>query len=561
MAVIVLSVVCVERIYGEEVSLSYKENVGRLTVGGRPFVILGGELGNSSASSPADIERIFPKLRRMNLNTVLVPVYWDLVEPEEGKYDFSLVDKVIDEARSNGLKVVFLWFGAWKNSMSCYAPGWFKADYKKYPRAQAEGGKPLEIASAFSENVFEADSRAFTEWLRHVDGYDTNATVLMIQIENEIGMLESARDHSLIAQAEYDKGVPSELTEFLRKHKKELHPGILDRWQKNGMKMSGPWREVFGDDIYSDEYFMAWNYAKYVERMARKARSVIDRPLYVNAAMNSRGRKPGEYPSAGPLAHLKDIWHAAAPTVDVLAPDLYDKGFVDWTAQYHTADNPLFIPEIRQGRENAAQAFYVIGEHDALGISPFSIENGNDSPDYPTVRAYGLLSKMMPLIGRHQGRGTMKGLYFDADSTERVIKAGDMVITANHYFTLPWDPRATDGSTWPATGAILIEVAPMEYILAGTGVVLKFEKDTERSSAQTLGEDGFLNSGADRRDVKSWNGGSRIGLASVDEVDVMPDGGVKYVRRFCGDETHQGRHARIGVDDFKILHIRLYEYK
>lgn len=556
-----LSVMSGARTYGQEVRLEAKNDVPRLMVDGRPFVMLGGELGNSSASSPADIERIFPKLRRMNLNTVLVPVYWDLVEPEEGKYDFSLVDKVIDEARANDLKVVFLWFGAWKNSMSCYAPGWVKADYKKYPRAQAEGGKPLEIASAFSENVFEADSRAFTEWLRHVDGYDTDGTVLMIQIENEIGMLESARDHSAAASAEYDKGVPSELTEFLKKHKKELHPGILARWKDNGMKMSGPWSEVFGDDIYTDEYFMAWNYAKYVERMAQKARSVIDRPLYVNAAMNSRGRKPGEYPSAGPLAHLKDIWHAAAPTVDVLAPDLYDKGFVDWVSQYHTPDNPLFIPEIRQGRDNAAQAFYVIGEHDALGISPFSIENGSDAPDYPTVRAYALLSEMMPLIGTYQGTEAMNGLYFDADSIERVIKTDGMTITANHYFTLPWDPRATDGSVWPATGAILIKVSPMEYILAGNGVVLKFEKDTERSSARTLGEDGFLNSGADRKASDSWNGGSRIGLASVDEVEVMPDGGLSYVRRFCGDETHQGRHVRIGVDDFKVLHIRLYEYK
>ena len=556
-----LSVMSGARTYGQEVRLEAKNDVPRLMVDGRPFVMLGGELGNSSASSPADIERIFPKLRRMNLNTVLVPVYWDLIEPEEGKYDFSLVDKVIDEARANDLKVVFLWFGAWKNSMSCYAPGWVKADYKKYPRAQAEGGKPLEIASAFSENVFEADSRAFTEWLRHVDGYDTDGTVLMIQIENEIGMLESARDHSAAARAEYDKGVPSELTEFLKKHKKELHPGILARWKDNGMKMSGPWSEVFGDDIYTDEYFMAWNYAKYVERMAQKARSVIDRPLYVNAAMNSRGRKPGEYPSAGPLAHLKDIWHAAAPTVDVLAPDLYDRGFVDWVSQYHTPDNPLFIPEIRQGRDNAAQAFYVIGEHDALGISPFSIENGSDAPDYPTVRAYALLSEMMPLIGKYQGTEAMNGLYFDADSIERVIKTDGMTITANHYFTLPWDPRATDGSVWPATGAILIKASPMEYILAGNGVVLKFEKDTERSSARTLGEDGFLNSGADRKASDSWNGGSRIGLASVDEVEVMPDGALSYVRRFCGDETHQGRHVRIGVDDFKVLHIRLYEYK
>ena len=110
-----------------EARLEGKGPAARLSVDGKPFVILGGELGNSSATCDADIEAIFPKLKRMNLNTVLVPAYWELTEPAEGQFDFALTDKVIDEARRNGIKVVFLWFGAWKNSMSCYAPEWFRA--------------------------------------------------------------------------------------------------------------------------------------------------------------------------------------------------------------------------------------------------------------------------------------------------------------------------------------------------------------------------------------------------------------------------------------------------
>lgn len=102
----------------------------QLVVEGKPFLILGGELGNSSASATQDIERIFPKLQRMGLNAVLVPAYWDLTEPVEGQYDFTLTDKVLEQARKNDLKVIFLWFGAWKNSMSCYAPLWFKENSK-----------------------------------------------------------------------------------------------------------------------------------------------------------------------------------------------------------------------------------------------------------------------------------------------------------------------------------------------------------------------------------------------------------------------------------------------
>lgn len=558
---ILCALLCVTVIQAADISLHKQGSATQLYVDGKPFVILGGELGNSSASSPADIARIFPKLQRMNLNTVLVPVYWDMVEPVEGNYDFSLIDATLDEARRCGLKVVFLWFGAWKNSMSCYAPSWFKSDYKKYPRAYTSEGKPLEIASAFSENVYQADSRAFKAWLSHLADVDKDGTVLMVQIENEIGMLEDARDYSAAAQREYDKGVPSQLIAFLEKNKKSLHPQLLERWRDNGMKRTGSWREVFGDDIYSDEYFMAWNYAAYVERLAREARDILGRPLYVNAAMNSRGRKPGEYPSAGPLAHLKDIWHAAAPTVDILSPDLYDKGFTDWVAQYHTSDNPLFIPEIRRFDGNAAQAYYIIGEHDAIGISPFSIENGSDSPQSTPVRGYAALRDLMPLLVKYQGKGVMNGFYFDNDSTERILRHDGLKITANHYFTLPWDPRATDGSEWMPVGGVIIRLAPDEYIIAGTGIVVKFENETESSVKRNLGEDGFLNAGSDRNAAPSWGGGMRAGLASVDEVAVNPDGTLRFVRRYNGDETHQGRHVRIGVDDFQVLHVKLYQYK
>lgn len=533
----------------------------RLIVDGKPFIIIGGEAGNSMASSPDDVACCMNVALRHGYNTVLMPVVWELIEPQKGTFDFSSVDEIIRQATDSRLKVGILWFGAWKNSMSCYAPTWFKADYKKYPRAYTSLGKPLEIASAFSENVFKADSKAFESWLKHVNDYDNDGTVLMIQIENEIGMLEDARDYSKAAQKEYEKGVPDQLMSHLRKNRSTLHPSLLERWKQNGEKASGSWREVFGDDIYSDEYFMAWNYARYVQRMAETARKSIDRPLYVNAAMNSRGRKPGEYPSAGPLAHLKDIWHAAAPSIDLLAPDLYDKGFIDWTAQYRTVDNTLFIPEIRRADGNAAQAFYVIGEHDALGFSPFSIENGSDSPDAPSVKGYAKLRELMPLLTAHQGTGNMNGLYFDNDSTDRIIHRDGMKITANHYFTLPWDPRATDGSEWPATGAVLIRLAPDEYVLAGTGVVVKFENDDETTIKQNLGEDGFLNAGSDRKSPATWSGTKRIGLASVDEVAINYDGTMKYVRRYNGDETHQGRHVRIGVDDFQILHIKLYQYK
>ena len=549
-------------------SLSHLQKQGtatQLVVEGKPFLVIGGELGNSSASSPADIERIFPKLQRMGLNTVLVPAYWDLTEPVEGQFDFSLTDKVIRQARENNLKVVFLWFGAWKNSMSCYAPLWFKADYKKYPRAYTKAGKPLEIASAFSENVFKADCRAFSTWLKHVEAVDAKeGTVVMVQIQNEIGMLEDARDYSKEANKLFNAPVPSHFIDYLQQNKKLLHPEMLAKWESRGCLKKGTWQEVFGDDVYTDEIFMAWSYALYVERMAKVARTIYDVPLFVNAAMNSRNRKPGEYPSAGPLAHLIDVWHCAAPAIDFLAPDLYDKGFVDWVAKYKLHNNPLFIPEIRLEDNDGVRAFYVFGEHDAIGFCPFSIEDGSDKPDAPLVQSYATLKELMPLLTKQQGKGTMNGLLFDQDNQERILSYDDLRITCRHYFTLPWDPRARDGSVWPEGGGVLIRLDRNEYIVAGSGLVLEFKKEGEDKvkTTQTLGEDGFVSVGGKVQKTESgWQGGMRAGIGSVDEIHVNEDGSFSYIRRLNGDQDHQGRHVRIPVGQFSILHVKLYDYK
>ena len=280
------------------------------------FRILGGELSNSAATSVEDINEVLPRMKTLGLNTVLVPVYWEFLEPVEGQMDFTLVDRTIDVARQQGLKIVPLWFGAWKNSMSCYAPAWFKRDVKRFPRAMTAEGKQMEIASCFSDHVLQADLKAFSALMRHIKERDPQRkVVIMMQIENEIGMLESARDHSPLAEKAYHQ----------------------ERWA-----------ERYGTDEYSDEKFMALSYARYVEHLAKAAREIHDMPLYVNAAMNSRGRRPGEYPSAGPLAHLIDFWHEGAPSIDLLAPDIYDTGFKSWCAQYAMPLRPqeVFVPSM-----------------------------------------------------------------------------------------------------------------------------------------------------------------------------------------------------------------------
>ena len=519
-------------------------------------LILGGELSNSAATSVEDIDEVMPRMKALGLNTVLVPAYWELMEPTEGKFDFTLIDRIIQQARTLQLKVVFLWFGAWKNSMSCYAPLWFKQDMKRFPRARTQQGKPLEIASCFSENVFQADNKAFEALVKHI--CETGSDVVtMIQVENEIGMLEDARDHSPLAEEVYQKGVPQELISYLKKNQKTLHPWLKARFDANGKT----WKEVFGDDIYTDEIFMAYYYAKYVGRLCETARKYTQMPLYVNAAMNSRGRQPGQYPSAGPLAHLIDLWHCGAPQLLCLAPDIYDTGFKGWADQYALPNNRLFIPESRCCENSGARAMYAFGEHKALGFSPFAIDQASPRETESVTEAYRLLRQLSNIKSQKSW-----GLLFDQEDKERVIENDGMVITCRHYFTLPWDPRATDGSTWPEGGAILQKLANNEYLLAGTGFVVTFVSAYEKAheQQQVLGEDGFVAAGTPNSNLKSQTSkftGSRKGIASVDEVRIDEQGQMYYLRRLNGDQDHQGRHVRIACGEWKILHVRLYDYK
>ena len=516
-----------------------------------PCPILGGELSNSAATSVEDIDEVMPRMRVLGLNTVLVPAYWELMEPREGKFDFTLIDRTIDVARLEQLHVVFLWFGAWKNSMSCYTPGWFKQDTKRFPRAMTAEGKQMEIASCFSNNVLQADLKAFSALMRHILEKDPQReVVIMMQIENEIGMLESARDHSPLAEKAYKQ----------------------ERWA-----------ERYGTDEYADEKFMALSYARYVEHLAKAAREILrpeglsvarnhDMPLYVNAAMNSRGRRPGEYPSAGPLAHLIDFWHEGAPSIDILAPDIYDTGFKSWCAQYAMPLRPqdggkiknrLFIPESRCCENSGVRALYAFGEHQAIGFSPFAIDQASTKETESVTQAYGLLKQLSN--GKWLNSKMSWGLLFDQEDRERIIDDDGVVMTCRHYFTLPWDPRATDGTTWPEGGAMLVRLGKFDYLLAGSGVVIDFKTPTEKQQEQqkTLGEDGFAEAGAITQhltpNTHKFNG-KRLGLLAVDEVSIADDGTMQYIRRHNGDQTHQGRHARIGVGEWKLLHIKLYGY-
>lgn len=507
----------------------------QLIVKDKPFIILGGELGNSSFTSLEYMEPIWPKLNSMNLNTLLVPVYWELIEPEEGRFDFKLFDLLVEEARKHELKLVLLWFASWKNSMSSHAPAWIKTDQERFPRIKDDKGESQEILTPFSENNLQADIKAFQALMQHIKDIDENDhTIIMIQPENEIGMLPSARDYHPLANKKFQENVPAELIEYLEKNKEALVPEFYEVWAENGFKTSGTWEDVFGKGLGTDEIFMAWFYSKYVNDVVNAGKSIYPLPMFVNAALNRPGREPGKgYPSAGPLPHLMDIWMAGGTSIDFLSPDFYNPDFKHWCDLYVRRGNPLFIPEHRFDHTAAAKAVYAIGHYEGIGFSPFSIESTNHPENEPLGKMYKLINQLTPLIAMHHGQNKIEGVLFDKENHESIVRLGDYEFTFRHSYTLEWEGK-TMKDDWEMSAAIIIQTDVNEFYIAGSGFVTTFKN--------------------------LRNPDFNVGILKVDEGRFERNEW-KVIRHLNGDQTHQGRHLRIFYGEYSILRLELYNYE
>ncbi len=533
----------------------------RLIVKGRPMLVLGGELGNSSASSATYMAPHWLRLKQLHLNAVLTPVTWELIEPVEGRFDWSSVDALLKAARANDLKLVLLWFGAWKNSMSTYVPAWVKRDQTRFPRAQLPGGQGLDILSAFAPSTRDADARAFAALLGHLKSVDGEEnTVLMIQVENEVGMLPVAREYGAAAERLFHEAVPEELVRRLGAVPGGATGGLAARdpalvsasggpvgeghtlwrdWQDHGALKQGDWSTLFGEGDVSAEAFTAWYYARYVEVITEAGKAVYPLPMYVNAALNRIGKAPGEYPSGGPLPHLLEVWKAGAPALDLIAPDIYFNHFNDLATRYKRSDNPLFIPEANNAdrAEVPANVFYAFGKLDAIGCGPFSIESVDDKQPSPLADAYAVLTQLSPAILEAQGTGRMSGF------RPRVLEDGTVIDTpvaetlGAYRFTVsfidPWTAKSAQNTA--THGGIIIQTGAEDYLVAGQGMTVTF--------------------------APVGDGPPLAGIDNVWEGTFDARGAWVPGRLLNGDQTHQGRHLRLAPGVFQIQRVRLYRYR
>ncbi len=499
----------------------------QLVVDGKPFLILGGELQNSSASSLAYMDPIWPKLASMHLNTVLTPVSWELVEPAEGKFDWSLVDGLIAGARRNQLRLVVLWFGSWKNTYSSYVPAWVKNDPSRFTRAKKLDGSSLERLTPFCVACRDADARAFAALMRHLRQVDSDhRTVLMVQVENEVGSILEARDHSPEAEARFREAVPADLLRYMTANRTSLAPELHALWDAAGAKESGNWEQVFGNGPAADEFFMAWHFARYIEEVAQAGKGEYPLPMFANAALIRPNYVPGQYNSGGPLPRSWDIWRAGAPSLDFLAPDIYFDTYSEWLGKYDQPGYAVFVPEARGGAAGAANAFYTFGRHHAIGFSPFGIDS-QDPETTPLRPAYEVLSQLSPLILEHQGDGLLTGVVLEAEGPRAEVRLGEFVLRVSWSSSAPQPPGA----------ALFISTGPSEFYAASSGNL------TVTFAAASPGP-------------------PIAGIESIDE-GMFANGRWMPGRRLNGDENAQGQVLKLPPNKpggNNIYRIRLYRY-
>ena len=540
----------------------------QLIVDGKPFLMLAAELHNSATGSAHRMAPVWQQMADKNFNTVLAPVSWELLEPEEGKFDFTQVDNMINGARKAGLKLGILWFGSWKNGLSTYAPSWVKQDARRFPLASFINGQKVNILSTLGRETMEADARAFTAMMAHIKETDYDHTVILVQVENEMGALDGAaafwggdnramRDYSPAANRAFKGQVPEALTAYLAKHHKTLHPAIRQAWETNGSKRQGTWEEVFGKghpgsgtDQWMNEYpylteeiFMTWHYATYVEHIASRGKQAYVLPMYVNAWLKSYAfGEPGKYPSGGPLPHVFDIWRAAAPSIDIFSPDIYAiEIFDEMCRQYTAGGNPLFIPETTADAAGAARAFYAIGRYGAIGYAPFGIDRWWSINDTSYDKAFGCLKHLAPYIQSAMGTDRMTGLLIDGDRKTDRVEMGEYVIsivphTNNQSMALAGIVTG-NGSNQPQSntaGLLAIEMGKGDFLLAGFGdMMINIEKGSR---------------------CKADN----IGFLSLDEITFTEDGEM-LSHRLNGDEASMNCSSTDKMEP-KVFRVKMYGY-
>ncbi|KQV48867.1 glycoside hydrolase [Pelomonas sp. Root1217] len=489
-----------------------------LLVDGKPFLMLGAQAHNSS-NYPRALSKVWNAAKDAHTNTVLMPVAWEQVEPEEGHFDFSFVDTLVKEARQNKQHLVLLWFATWKNTSAAYTPAWVKLNPKRFPAMLDRDGKPSYCLSPFGEETLRADKRAFVALMTHLKKIDADKhTVLMVQVENEVGTYGLVRDFSPVAQAAFEQPVPAAV---LARQKPVAAASVAT---------SGTWREVYGD--YADEYFHAWAKARYIGDIAKAGRAVYDLPMYVNNALRDALEQPpkpwkNNFASGGPGWDVIDIYKAAAPAIDIVAPDIYTSGSEAILANlrlFQRKDNALWIPEIGNAEGYARWIYAALGRG-ALGVAPFGLDYFNYS-NYPLgsprtdkgmaepfARVFGAFQPVQRQWAQWAFEGRTRGAAEGDDRKPQTLELPGGWVAKLNYRQWQFGEIAMDsnekrpaGTEQPGGGVAIAQIADDEFLIVGQRTRVRIEPGPGVSGFMLRAEEGSFDDKGRWQMERVWNG-------------------------------------------------------
>ena len=473
-----------------------------LIVDGSPYLMLGVQANNSSAW-PAYLDKVWPAAETLHANTVELPIYWEQLEATQGKFDFSVVDLILKQAREHHVRLVLLWFGTWKNGSSHYTPEWIKLHQDKYPFLTNEKSETVDSPSPFSAAFVDADKNAFRALMRHLKEADTQRTVLMVQVENEAGVWGGVRDYGPAAQKAFAEQVPEKLVKGLA-------------------KQPGTWKEVFGQD--ADETFEAWYTATYIEQVAAAGKAEYGLPMYVNAALRDPfhpGKAPS-YESGAPTDNNIDLWKIAAPSIAVVAPDIYLPEYAKYMKVmelYKRKDNALLIPETGNTSAFAKYVFAALG-NGAIGWAPFGLDltrysNQTSGPEAmessalkPVAEQYALLAPIARLIAKASLEGKVIGFSEDPDSHAQQTPLGRWEVTASFGMPSFGNWMQPKGNSPADGGALVVELGSDEYLVAGHHVRVDFKPTFVQGKKRLFlkVEEGAYDAAGNWKTARIWNG-------------------------------------------------------
>lgn len=470
-------------------------------VNGKPTLLFGGEIRNSSASTHAFLDTLWKPLRSLSLNFVLVPFSWRQFEPDEGTFDESLLSAIIQSAKKEGYSIAILWLATWKNGYSGYAPTWMWKNPDRFPLMSAQAFSP------FGSETLQADQRAFTQLMKSIRALDPNGqTVVLVQVENEMGLLGDTRDRSPLAQQAFGSPVPSCLTHSLETHLAELKPAIRDAWTRCGCPHGLPWAQTFGTGDLCDEAFMAWHMATFTNAVAQAGKAIHPLPMFVNAwTIDPQNPTPGVHPCGGPVHTMLDIWMAAAPSIDLYAVDNYRLDYRGECLEYRHRGNPLFIPEAAgwwggdHPQSAAAKAFYSFGAG-ALGFAPFGIDNQYYQEGL-LAEAYKVLRQLEPLLLNARTHNRCRGFFRYKQQRSETIQLGDYELTIHYALESNAQQMFESGLDTQdpfAAFGLVIQESENSFVIAGCGFQMDFKlaETSDGSPLINLGvEEGFYDNG------------------------------------------------------------------